>query len=50
MEMVGDELREAEEWVLRREAKDGVDLAVFVDENHLDRLATKSAVSPKRLR
>ncbi len=38
MEMVGDELREAEEWVLFREAEDGVELAVFVDENHLDRL------------
>ena len=35
VDIVGDELREAEEWVLLRETGDGVDIAVFVDDEHL---------------
>ena len=31
-ELVGDEVRDAEEWVLVRQSDDGMDIAVFVDE------------------
>ena len=34
-DIVGNDLREAEEWVLLRETDDGVDIAVFVDDDHL---------------
>jgi len=35
VDIVGNELREAKEWVLLREMDDGVDIAVFVDDDHL---------------
>ena len=38
-EVMGDHLRDAEEWVLVREQEDGLDLAVFVADDHLRALA-----------
>lgn len=45
VEVAGTALREAEEWVLVRETEDGIDIAVFVDENHLMALAEVSCIS-----
>jgi len=35
IEVAGEDLREAEEWVLCRESEHGLDIAVFVDDTHL---------------
>ena len=43
--VTGDSLRDAEEWVLVRETDDGLDIAVFVDECHLDALSETSCIS-----
>lgn len=40
--LVGEDQRPADEWVLVRESEDGLDLAVWIDEDHLERLATAS--------
>lgn len=40
--IVGPETRDADEWVLVRQEGEDVDLAVFVDEGHLDALARVS--------
>ena len=39
VEVMGEGLRDADEWVLVREQDDGLDLAVFVANEHLDALA-----------
>jgi hypothetical protein len=39
-ELVGDDQRPADEWVLVRESEDGLDLAIWIDEDHLEQLAT----------
>lgn len=39
VEVMGDGLRDADEWVLVREQPDGLDLAVFVADDHLSALA-----------
>ena len=44
-ELVGDAIREADEWVLVRPSEDGVDLAVFVDQAHLDTLDSIGCLS-----
>ena len=38
-EVMGEGLRSADEWVLVREQEDGLDLAVFVSDDHLSALA-----------
>ena len=38
-EVMGEGLRDADEWVLVREQDDGLDLAVFVSDDHLSALA-----------
>lgn len=38
-QVLGDGARPADEWVLVREAEDGVDLALYVDPDHLAQLA-----------
>ncbi|RME27087.1 MAG: hypothetical protein D6798_05385 [Deltaproteobacteria bacterium] len=38
--LIGDDARPADEWVLVHQDGDDVDLAVYVDEGHLQRLAT----------
>ena len=43
--VMGEALRDAEEWVLLRETDDGIDIAVFVDECHLDALSQISCIS-----
>ena len=45
IEVAGESLRAAEEWVLVRETAEGVDLAVFIDESHLEVLGEISCVS-----
>jgi hypothetical protein len=44
-ELVGDEIREAEEWVLVRQTDEGLDIAVFVDEAHIDALEAIGCLS-----
>ena len=39
VEVMGEDLRDADEWVLVREQENGLDLAVFVSEAHLSALA-----------
>jgi len=39
-EVLGEEVRDADEWVLVRQSDDGIDLAVFVDEAHMATLAS----------
>ncbi len=39
VEVMGEDLRDADEWVLVREQEDGLDLAVFVSDEHLNALA-----------
>ncbi len=48
--LMGDRLRESNEWVLARSVPDGVDLAVYVELTHLDRLnrAGSLAVAARR--
>jgi hypothetical protein len=38
--LVGEDQRPADEWVLVRESEDGLDLAVWIDEDHLEQLAS----------
>jgi hypothetical protein len=45
-EVLGDDRRPADEWVLVREADDGLELAVWIDQNHLD--ALNAAGTPGR--
>ena len=45
IEVAGEGLRDAEEWVLVREADGGLDLAVFVDETHLAALDKVDCIS-----
>jgi hypothetical protein len=45
LEVVGEGVRDAEEWVLVRQVEDGLDIAVFVDEAHLEALDTIGCLS-----
>ncbi len=45
-EVMGEDRRPADEWVLVREADDGLDLAVWIDEEH--RAALEAAGTPAR--
>ena len=45
IEVAGEGLRDAEEWVLVREADDGLDVAVFVDEFYLESLEQVDCIS-----
>ena len=45
IEVAGESLRDAKEWVLVRETDDGMDIAVFVDEAHLTALSEVSCIS-----
>jgi len=45
IEVAGEELRDAEEWVLVRECEGGLDIAVFVDEAHLAALEEIECIS-----
>jgi len=45
IELMGEDVREAEEWVLVRQDDHGLDIAVFVDEAHLEALETIGCLS-----
>ena len=45
LEVLGEDARIADEWVLVREVEGGLDLAVFIAEEHLDRLADSESLA-----
>ena len=45
LEVLGKDVRQADEWVLVREAEDGVDLAVFIAEEHLKMLRQANSLA-----
>jgi hypothetical protein len=45
VEVLGDDVRSADEWVLVREMEDGLDLAVFIAEEHLELLGQSESLA-----
>ncbi len=45
LDVMGEEVRDAEEWVLVRQCEEGVDVAIFVDDAHLETLETIGCLS-----